>query len=44
VLEVGERLPDAVVYAAPGEGVSLREAAGGSKALFVSYLLDFSST
>jgi hypothetical protein len=44
VLEVGQPLPDAEVFAAPGEGLSLREAAGGSKALYVFYLFDFSAT
>jgi hypothetical protein len=44
MLAVGERLPDAQVFAAPGEGLPLREAAGGSKALYVFYLFDFSST
>jgi hypothetical protein len=44
VIAVGERLPDAEVFAAPGEGVSLRAAADGSKALYVFYLLDFSFT
>jgi hypothetical protein len=44
MLKVGERLPDAQVFAAPGEGLSLREAAGGSKALYLFYLLDFSFT
>jgi hypothetical protein len=44
VIEVGERLPDAEVFSAPGQGLSLRAAAGGSKALYVFYLLDFSFT
>jgi alkyl hydroperoxide reductase subunit AhpC len=44
MLAVGERLPDAQVFAAPGEALSLSEAAGGSKALFLFYLLDFSFT
>jgi hypothetical protein len=44
MLAVGERLPDAQVFAAPGEGLSLRDAASGSKALYVFYLFDFSST
>lgn len=44
MIEVGQQLPQAEVFAAPGEGLSLREAAGGSKALYVFYLFDFSST
>jgi hypothetical protein len=44
MLNVGERLPDAQVFAAPGEGLSLPDAAGGSKALYVFYLFDFSAT
>jgi hypothetical protein len=44
VIEVGQQLPEAAVFAAPGEGLSLRDAAGGSKALYVFYLLDFSFT
>jgi hypothetical protein len=44
MLQVGELLPDAQVFAAPGEGLSLRDAAGSSKALYVFYLFDFSAT
>jgi alkyl hydroperoxide reductase subunit AhpC len=44
MLAVGERLPDAQVFAAPGESLTLRDAAAGSRALFVFYLLDFSFT
>jgi hypothetical protein len=44
MLAVGERLPDAQVFAAPGEAVALRDAANGSKALYVFYLFDFSAT
>jgi hypothetical protein len=44
VVEVGQPLPDAEVFAAPGEGLSLRAAAGGSKSLYVFYLFDFSAT
>jgi hypothetical protein len=44
MVTVGERLPDARVFAAPGEGLTLRDAAAGSRALFVFYLLDFSAT
>jgi hypothetical protein len=44
VLPTGSQLPNATVYAAPGEGLALRDAAAGSKALFVFYLFDFSAT
>ena len=44
MLEVGEPWPDATVFAAPGEPVTLRDAAESSKALFVFYLFDFSAT
>jgi len=44
VIEVGEPWPDATVFAAPGKPVTLRDAPEGSKALFVFYLFDFSST
>lgn len=44
MLARGDRLPDVTVYAAPGEALSLRDAPEGSKALFVFYLFDFSST
>jgi alkyl hydroperoxide reductase subunit AhpC len=44
VLEAGQPLPDAQVFAAPGEAISLRDTAAGSKTLFVFYLLDFSFT
>jgi hypothetical protein len=40
----GERLPAAHVFAAPGERLSLLEAAQGSKALYLFYLFDFSAT
>ena len=42
--EVGDRVPDARVFAAPGEGLSLRDAAAGSKTLLLFYLFDFSGT
>ena len=44
MIEVGDTWPDATVYAAPGEALSLRDAAVGSKALFVFYLVAFSAT
>jgi hypothetical protein len=44
VLTPGSRLPDVTVYAAPGEALSLRDAAAGSKTLFLFYLFDFSAT
>ena len=44
MLAPGQQLPDATVYAAPGEALSLRDAAAGAKALFVFYLFDFSAT
>jgi hypothetical protein len=44
MIEVGDTWPGATVFAAPGEAVTLRDAREGSKALFVFYLFDFSST
>lgn len=44
MIAAGDPLPDATVHAAPGEAVTLREAAAGSRALFAFYLFDFSST
>jgi len=44
MIDVGEAWPDATVFAAPGAPVTLRDAPEGSKALFVFYLFDFSST
>jgi hypothetical protein len=44
MIDVGDTWPDATVFAAPGEPVTLRAAQEGSKALFVFYLFDFSST
>jgi alkyl hydroperoxide reductase subunit AhpC len=44
MIEIGDSWPDATVFAAPGKPVTLREAPGGSRALFVFYLFDFSST
>ena len=44
MIEVGDAWPDATVFAAPGERVTLRDAPEGSRALFVFYLFDFSAT
>jgi len=44
VIAVGDTWPDATVFAGPGDPVTLRGAPEGSKALFVFYLFDFSST
>jgi peroxiredoxin len=44
MLEPGSPFPDVTVHAAPGHEVSLVGAAEGSRALFVFYLFDFSST
>jgi hypothetical protein len=44
MIDVGAEWPAATVFAAPGEPVTLRDAPEGSKALFVFYLFDFSST
>lgn len=44
MIDVGDRWPEATVFAAPGKPVTLDEAREGSKALFVFYLFDFSST
>lgn len=44
MLPLGSRLPDVTVYAAPGEGLKLRDAAAGSKTLLLFYLFDFSAT
>lgn len=44
MIGVGDALPDATVFAGPGEPVGLRTAAEGHKALYVFYLFDFSAT
>ena len=44
MLAPGDRLPDATVFAAPGEALTLRDVAAGARALFVFYLFDFSAT
>jgi hypothetical protein len=44
VLTVGERIPDADVWLAPQERVSLRALAEEGPVLFLFYLFDWSST
>jgi hypothetical protein len=44
VLEVGEPIPDAIVWTAPREVASLRELAANGPLLLVFYLFDWSST
>jgi hypothetical protein len=44
MIDVGDTWPDATVFAAPGKPATLRHAPEDSKALFVFYLFDFSST
>ena len=44
MFEVGDRWPDATVFAAPGKPVTLRDVPEGARALFVFYLFDFSAT
>jgi len=44
VLGVGDRIPDATVWVAPREAVSLHELAAGRPLLLVFYLFDWSST
>jgi len=44
MIDIGDTWPAATVFAAPGEPVTLRDAPEGSRALFVFYLFDFSST
>jgi hypothetical protein len=44
VLSTGDVLPDAVVFAAPGEPVDLRGLAEGGTVLFLFYLFDWSGT
>jgi hypothetical protein len=44
VLGAGERIPDADVWLAPRERVSLRALAEEGPALFLFYLFDWSST
>jgi hypothetical protein len=44
VLTAGERIPDAEVWLAPQERVSLRALAEEGPVLFLFYLFDWSST
>ena len=44
MLEVGDRVPDATVFAGPREPIRLRELAGGEPGLLFFYLFDWSST
>ena len=44
MIAVGGTWPDTTVFAAPGQPVTLRDAPEGSRALFVFYLFDYSST
>jgi hypothetical protein len=44
MIGVGEPLPDATVFAGPGEPMGLRSAAAGHRAIYVFYLFDFSAT
>jgi len=44
MLEVGDRIPDASVWAAPREQVALRDLAAEGPFLLLFYLFDWSST
>ena len=44
MLGVGDRIPDALVFAGPREPVRLRELAAGEPVLLFFYLFDWSST
>ena len=44
MLEVGERVPPATVWRAPGDDVSVAELGEGRPALLLFYLFDWSST
>jgi len=44
VIEVGDTIPDVVVYGAPGEEVRLRGLAAEGPLLLLFYLFDWSST
>jgi len=44
MLRVGDRIPDATVWFAPQERVSLRDVVEDRPALFLFYLFDWSST
>jgi hypothetical protein len=44
MLAVGQRIPDAVVWTAPGERRTLTDLVEDGRALFLFYLFDWSST
>ena len=44
MLGVGDLVPEVVVFAAPGERVTLRSLADEGPVLFLFYLLDWSGT
>jgi peroxiredoxin len=44
VLQVGDRIPDAKVWLAPRESVSVRELAADGPVLVLFYLFDWSGT
>jgi hypothetical protein len=44
MLTAGDRVPEATVWVAPGEGVSVAELAEAGPALLLFYLFDWSST
>jgi hypothetical protein len=44
VLEIGDRVPPATVWTAPGQPRELHELVAEGPALFVFYLFDWSST
>ncbi len=44
MLGVGDRVPEATVFAGPREPVSLTELAGGEPILLLFYLFDWTST
>jgi hypothetical protein len=44
VIATGDAVPDAVVFAAPGEPVGLRTLADEGAVLFLFYLFDWSGT
>jgi peroxiredoxin len=44
VLEVGDTIPDAIVWSAPREVASLRDLVADGPVLLVFYLFDWSST
>ena len=44
MLEVGEKVPEATLWSAPGERRSIGEILEGGRALFLFYLFDWSAT